>query len=281
MLLYKRDFRLSHLLKIVSILGSAASPLLLRALRKGPLTAFEFSWRTLEVYQELIQNQPIPGATLLQLGAAQMGDQRIWMDLSQPSSEMPPGELAVLCSLVKWKNPQVVVEIGTFKGLTTLHLSKNTSDTCHIYTVDLPPEAAKDPSIFSDPQLVQKATKTERAYGNDPKITQILQDSTTIEWGKILDRPVDFAFVDASHLYHHVRGDTEGILKVLAPEGVVVWHDYRPVEIRRGVKKYLVELHNQGMPLKHLVNTSFCVYQRAESGRYSPNLEASISVSAA
>ena len=105
----------------------------------------------------------------------------------------------------------------------------------------------------------------KRAFGTDPKITQILQDSTTVEWERVLDRPVDFALVDASHLYEHVRKDTEAIMRVLAPDGIVVWHDYRPVEIRRGVKRYLDELYKKGLPLKRIAESSFCVYQHSRA----------------
>lgn len=231
---------------------------------KGPLAAFEYSCRAVEAYRHVAGDETIPVVDLSELGVR--GGQEIWIDLSEPSSEMTVGELAQLCGLVKSKNPQVVVEIGTYRGFTTMHLGRNTGDTCRIFTVDLPPAiAAKHSSEFSDPQLVRSAFSMERVFVGDPKITQILQDSTTVEWERVLDRPVDFAFVDASHLYEHVRKDTETIMKVLAPDGLVVWHDYRPVEIRRGVKRYLDELHRKGLPLKRIAESSFCVYQRSRA----------------
>lgn len=261
---YGREFKFSHLMKMASTFGSAFSPLLLRALTKGPLAAFEYSCQAAEAYDQVVGGNSIPLTHVSELGLA--GDQKIWIDLSQPSSEMTVGELAQLCGLVKWRNPQVVVEIGTYKGVTTMHLSRNSADTCRIFTVDLPPEMAdKSSSKFSDPQLVQSALRTKRVFGSDPKITQILQDSTTVQWERLLDRPIDFALVDASHFYEHVRKDTEAIAKVLAPDGMVVWHDYRIVEIRRGVRRYLDELSNEGIPVKRISGTSFCVYQQFQA----------------
>jgi Methyltransferase domain len=266
MFLYSRRFTVGQLGKMACLLGITASPLLLRALCKGPLKGFEFSARVFESYHELLRRDPIPELTLLELGNGAETGQQLWLDPAQPSREMSPGELAVLCWLVKWKQPRVVVEIGTYRGFTTQHMSRNTADACRIYTVDLPSQVAlANPTGFSDPQLVKAAAGAERVFGNDPKITQILQDSTTVDWKKFLDRPVDFALVDASHLYPHVQADTEGIMKVLAPHAIVLWHDYRPVEIRRGVKRYLDGLGKAGLPIKRVANTSFCIYQHASS----------------
>src|SRR6266481_247018 len=125
---YGREFRLSHLMKLTSVLGLSVSPLFLRALMKGPLAAFAYSSQALEAYRQIGGGGPIPTSALSEFGVT--GDRKIWIDLSEPSGEMTAGELAQLCCLVKWKSPQVVVEIGTYKGFTTMHLSRNTSDAC-------------------------------------------------------------------------------------------------------------------------------------------------------
>ena len=270
MRVYSREFDARQLAKLTYLFTVTASPLLVRSLWRGPRAGFDFSSRTLEVYRELVKHGPITDTTLSDLGMSDGTGQQVWLDLSHPSSEMPPGELALICALVKWKNPTIAVEIGTFKGVTTLHLSRNTSENCRIYTVDLPPQFAQmDAGMFSDPQLVETSIRSKRAFGNDPKIVQILHDSTTMNWNRVLDGPVDFALIDASHLYQHVKADTEAIMKVLARDGIVVWHDYRPVEIRRGVKKYLDELRRNGLLIKRLADTSICICQYGLSHRCS------------
>lgn len=262
MFLYSRNFTARHFRKLAYLMGVTASPLLIRALLKGPLKGFEFSARTFEMYEDLMQKQQIPPTTLSEIVASDTCPQEIWLDISNSLTEMTSAELAILCSVIKWKQPRVVVEIGTYKGFTTQHLSRNTSNDCKIFTVDLPPETAPQyTTISSDPQLVQMAGKFQRVFGNDPKIRQILQDSTTIQWQNILNDPVDLALVDASHLYDHVKADTQGIMRVLAPDAIVLWHDYRSVEVRRGVTRYLNELHRAGLPLKRFADTSFCIYQ--------------------
>ncbi len=262
MIAYGRQFRSGQLAKAISIVGSAASPLLLKALRNGPQAAFEFSARAVEMCNELTDDDVIPAVTLGELATRRTSGE-IWIDLGAPSGEMPPGELALLCSLARIFQPRRVVEIGTARGWTTLHLARNTPSDCRIFTVDLPPASASDAARFSDPHLVRAAGKAARDFENEPKITQILHDSTTLEWCRLLDGPVDFALIDGSHLYEHVRADTERLWNVLAPGAVVLWHDYATVEVRRGVRKFLLELHRSGRPIRRLAGTHFGVHVHA------------------
>lgn len=262
MVIYGRKFKMSQLARGASVFAGAISPLSIRALSKGLLPAFEFSSRAREVYDELAADDPIPEIGFSQLTAKLSNGQQIWVDLSVPPPGMSVVELSYFCSLVKARAPKVVVEIGTYRGFTTLHISRNTPDDCRIFTVDLPPEFAEKAASYSDSHLVKGCSTVQRVFGDDPKIIQILQDSTTIVWENVLSTRIDFAFVDASHLYEHVRKDTEGVIKALAPDGVVVWHDYRTVEIRRGVRKYLIELYRSGLPLWRIRGTTFCVYVR-------------------
>jgi hypothetical protein len=261
MIAYGRQFRSGQLAKALSIVGSAASPLLLKALRIGPQAAFEFSARAAEMCNELTEDDVIPAMTLGELTTRRTSGE-IWIDLGAPSGEMPPGELALLCSLARIFQPRRVVEIGTARGWTTLHLARNTPCDCRIFTVDLPAASASDAARFSDPHLVRAAGKTARDFENEPKVTQILHDSTTLEWDRLLDGPVDFALIDGSHLYEHVRADTERLWNVLAPGAVVLWHDYGTVEVRRGVRKYLLELHRSGRTVRRFAGTHFGVHIR-------------------
>jgi predicted O-methyltransferase YrrM len=272
MIAYGRQFRSGQLAKAISIVGSAASPLLLRALRNGPQAAFEFSARAVEMCNELTEEDAIPAVTLGDLAADRTSGE-IWIDLRAPSGEMPPGELALLCSLARIFKPRRVVEIGTAGGWTTLHLARNTPSDCRIFTVDLPPVNAADAARFSDPHLVRAAGNAARDFDNEPKITQILHDSTTLEWDRLLDGPVDFALIDGSHLYEHVRADTERLWNVLAPGAIVLWHDYATVEVRRGVRKFLLELHRSGCTVRRLAGTHFGVHIRDAAGSGATFLE--------
>jgi len=260
MIAFGRQFRAGQLARAMAVVGSAASPLLLKALKNGPQAAFEFSARALEVCKELTEPDLIPAVTLGELLPRGAIAGEVWLDLEGLSGEMPPGELACLCAIARLRRPQCVVEIGTARGWTTRHLARNTPAHCRIITVDLPPGGPGDASLFSDPHLVDMARSAPRHFENEPKIAQILHDSTTLEWPRFIDRPVDLALIDGSHLYEHVRADTERLWSVLAPGAIVLWHDYATVEVRRGVRKYLLELHRAGYPIRRLAGTHFAVY---------------------
>src|SRR5262249_12088059 len=151
--------------RLISVMSVASGPLFFAALRRGPLTAFEFAGRSVELFKEVTGGDPLPAMTLEELGVRSQHSKQIWIDLDKPSPSMPPGELALLCSLVKWKNPSTVVEIGTYRGFTTLHLSRNTSENCRIFTADLPPAIAEQrASQSSDPHLIREAAASVRAF---------------------------------------------------------------------------------------------------------------------
>lgn len=260
MIAYGRQFRTAQLARAMAVVGSAASPLLLKALKNGPQAAFEFSARALEICKELTERDLIPTVRLGELLSDRPVASEIWLDLEGPSGEMPPGELACLCALARLCRPRCVVEIGTARGWTTHHLARNTPADCRIFTVDLPPGRPGDAARFSDPHLVEMARSAPCGFEDEPKVTQILHDSTTLEWQCFLDRPVDLALIDGSHLYEHVRADTERLWNLLAPGAIVLWHDYAMVEVRRGVRKYLLELYRAGCPIGRLAGTRFGVY---------------------
>ena len=50
-------------------------------------------------------------------------------------------------------------------------------------------------------------------------------------------------FIDGSHSYDNVRNDTERILDLMAPGGIVPWHNYVPAW--PGVVEYLGERSQQ------------------------------------
>lgn len=266
MIAYGRHFRAGQLAKAFSVVGAAASPLLLKALWRGPQKAFEFSARARELCNELAGDDSIAEITLRELAGNRETATGIWLDLGTPSGEMPAGELANLCALARLCEPRCVVEIGTARGWTTRHLAHNTPEDCQIFTVDLPAGvSAIAAADYSDPHLVAAACGSQRNFEAEPKITQLLHDSATVDWTKPLDRPVDLALIDGSHLYEHVRADTEQLWNMLSPSAIVLWHDYSTVEVRRGVRKYLLELHASGWPFRRLAGTHFGICAHTQS----------------
>lgn len=172
-------------------------------------------------------------------------------------------EQLALGALVARQQPETLVEIGTFDGTTALHLAVNSKDTARVFTLDLPgsePAVAARPLAPGDDAYIADGRKLQRRYTGTPvaaKVEQWLGDSATFDFARALGgRRVDFAFIDGAHSYDYVRSDTERLLDVLAPGGVLVWHDYAPVW--PGVMRWLGELHAR-RPLCHIAGTALVV----------------------
>jgi hypothetical protein len=144
-------------------------------------------------------------------------------------------ELMVLCGIIKLRNCRNLLEIGTFNGNTTLNMAENSASDARITTIDLP-ENWDGKYKIEVPGLYVNVTdrKTVGAhYQQHPilslKITQVYGDSAGLDWST-LKGPFDLVFIDGNHHYKYVLSDTANALKHLAPNGVIVWHDYGMIE---------------------------------------------------
>jgi len=70
MILQGRQFTVRQAVKLASVVGLASGPLFVGTLRKGPLIAFEFASRSLELFKELVTTDPLPATTLRSLELA-------------------------------------------------------------------------------------------------------------------------------------------------------------------------------------------------------------------
>jgi predicted O-methyltransferase YrrM len=143
-------------------------------------------------------------------------------------------ETTVVSAIARHLDAKRVLEIGTFDGNTTLALAANTADDARITTVDLPPDWNGQMQLDVPPRFVN-VTNRERVGSQaregelTPKIRQVFGDSATLDWSK-LGGPFDLIFIDGCHFYDYVVSDTRNALKHVAPNGVVVWHDYGMIE---------------------------------------------------
>lgn len=168
----------------------------------------------------------------------------LWDDKFRPGTAYltSPKEMFTLNALVGFLRPKNVFEIGTFRGWTTANLVLNLSPEQQLVTLDIARQAAGNEVVEN---LLQ-----------GPHVTRINADSFTFDYGPYA-RGIDLIFVDACHTFEGVRIDTENAFKMLAPKGVIVWHDYN--EEMEGVVRYLNEL-SRTLPLIWIKNTSLVVY---------------------
>lgn len=171
-------------------------------------------------------------------GAPEASDIRLNLQLRGFGSGST-AEMAALASLVAVRRPRKLLEFGTCDGASTWHLWANAPGKAEITTIDLPRGVKTRGS--SDPAL--QGVRERPLLPAGPEVRLIEVDSRDWQpdvWG------VEFCFIDAGHTYECVRNDTEKALSVMAPGGVVVWHDAAWRKDGYGVHRYLKELSAAG-----------------------------------
>ena len=125
--------------------------------------------------------------------------------------DAPLIDLLFLLNLAKGRRVERILEVGTYRARTTCALHLN----C--------PEAA---IVSYDIQTLDSPYR--RQLAGRPKVE--LRHASFAASGTELRRepPFDLIFVDGSHRLEHVLEDSQLALELVAPGGVVVWHDYRP-----------------------------------------------------
>jgi predicted O-methyltransferase YrrM len=176
-------------------------------------------------------------------------------------------ELCKICLIISWLKPKRILELGTYNGMTTLQMALNAPRDCVTYTLDLAPEQAASLKLGALDELVAKHFK-ERfntevgsyfAGRDDISIVQLWGDTATFDFS-VIDGPIDLIFIDAAHDYENKKRDTDNALRLLAPGGVILWHDYAEVA-NPEVTKCVMEYANDHR-IYHLRNTDLAVYFR-------------------
>ena len=183
------------------------------------------------------------------------------IDYQYTYGDMPVNEVVTLCKILRDKQPKILFEIGTYLGGTTLQLAANSQ--AEIYTLDLPPCGHKDyvqPEIRDPDSDVYPDRPGVRFQGSPYKdrIVKLFGDSRTYDFSSYYGS-VDFMFIDGCHHYDFVIRDSQNALKMISPDGIVIWHDY--ASYAPGVVKALNEFAKL-VPLKHISGTTLVMHQR-------------------
>ena len=163
-------------------------------------------------------------------------------------------EISSLCHLVAARRPRKVLEIGSYRGLTTLNIALNAPEA-EIHTLDLPPDfdpAATrfehhDANIITSRGFYYYAGRAEEA-----RIRQHYGDTATFDYAEI-GAGVELGLIDAAHSYKYVRNDTAKALPLMADDSLMLWHDYGrndflvDPEDAWGVTRFLHELAPLGV----------------------------------
>ena len=153
--------------------------------------------------------------------------------------------------------------------LPVLDALKRHSPDAHVVTVTLAPDHLADyrREASDDPMDVRFALResshTDFLYsGSDAagKVEQLFADSKQLDVSPWAGR-CDLVFVDGSHAYSYVVSDSELALRLVAPGGLVLWHDYAGPRHAAGVYRALNELSTR-LPLVRLEGTTLVAHRR-------------------
>ncbi len=123
---------------------------------------------------------------------------------------MTVSEISALCYLVAFRKPRKILEVGTYRGLTTLNFALN-APQAEVNTVDITDSWG---SYY---------------YADHPEVKNIKQhygDSSTFDFLKNIGCGVDFCLIDGGHSYEQVRNDTLKTLPLMTDDGILIWDDY-------------------------------------------------------
>ena len=160
---------------------------------------------------------------------------------------VPLPELLTLGAICLFIKPRRIFEIGTYTGSSTLEMAINTFDETEILTLDLEPS--------------EKIGSAFRHASYNSKIRQLYGNSLTFDYTPY-ERSVDLVLVDANHSYECVGSDTEKAFALLRPGGVIVWDDYRWLDVHSecaGVTLFLNKLQTKRR-LFSIAGTRFAIY---------------------
>ena len=128
-------------------------------------------------------------------------------------------EAALLWRAARRVTDGTIVEIGRFKGGSTIVAATAMGAGAQLYSYDL---HAKLTGLYDYPQLDQETRDTLERLGVNDRVHLIVGDSTTAEPPPGL---VDLVFIDGDHSYEGARADFDRWKEALAPGGTILFHD--------------------------------------------------------
>jgi predicted O-methyltransferase YrrM len=162
----------------------------------------------------------------------------------QPGTSTTIFELSCILMAMRECGAKRVLEIGTFNGNTTLNIANNLPEDGRVVTIDLPVEGDTSYALKIDGEAMRNMTDRRvvgeqfKGHALEGKITQVFGDSAKLDF-TALGGKFDFAFIDGCHDYAYVKSDTDNVLKVMRPGGIIMWHDYAMMEsVSRAVDEY-------------------------------------------
>ncbi len=135
----------------------------------------------------------------------------------------PMQERWLFTSAKKATHDAVIVEIGSFKGRSTVSFGFGCIGTKkHIYAIDL---FEGDGGDYGNVEFENIFKSNVDRCGLTEYITPIKKNS--LEVAKHWNKPIDILFIDGSHEYHDVKADFEVFYPHVKKGGIIAFHDIK------------------------------------------------------
>lgn len=147
-----------------------------------------------------------------------------------------------LASVINERGYVIGAEIGCKEGIMTSHLLKNCPGLI-LYAVDMWEYKTDVLSDFAY-DVMKDWDFTDIKHDFDTRVepyTDRLIVLQGVSWEmaeSVVDKSLDFVFIDADHGYEPVCKDIEAWRGKLKPEGMLSGHDIHMIGVRRAVERY-------------------------------------------
>ena len=180
------------------------------------------------------------------------------LDIPYEDGALPDPDARALLAILVAKNPEIILEIGTYHGATTARMAHQLPQTW-IHTIDLFPGLDSHPEL-SDPHLIASRHIVGKHFINNPKYINVVQHyGNTFYYEFKRFRGATFFFIDGSHSYLAAKNDSEKCLKLCDGHGSFIWHDAD--SNHPGVLQLLEEWRTFGRDIRLIERTNLAYWE--------------------
>lgn len=176
----------------------------------------------------------------------------------------------IFAELIDRTNPQTIIEVGTWKGASAIHMAdicRATLRKTHIICVDTWLGAVEFCTTLKDteernlmhkhgyPQIYYQFLSNVIHTGHQSRITPL--PNTSANGAKILAYQgvkAELIYIDGSHEYEDVKADIKAYLPLLKPGGVMFGDDYGWEGVRQAVQETISN--------HEVINSNYWIYGR-------------------
>jgi len=165
-------------------------------------------------------------------------------------------DYAPLMSIVRSRQPSIVLELGTAHGNTVANICHQCPKT-KVYTVNALSEQQTGDTITYSLKKEQIG-RVYRTHGFQNRVVQIYSNTMELDLSEYFKSPVvDLAIIDACHDCQYVLHDFLNVHPFICPGGVVLLHDTHPDLPPNHIGSYIacMMLRKRGYDIRRIENT--------------------------